>query len=168
MGRQGTVEVGGMVSQIGWVQHSPEECDKHYAACDAPPERRRLVQDMPAIAAELLADIPHLESVRSILSLQTHRSDRSARAELQRLAPEVAIGTELLFLAIQFDILETQLGTKEHALETLRSRRDEFEETAFRAFIEAQQRSISSTAVREVSARELVEGMILADDVLTP
>ncbi len=168
MPRQWTVEVAAMVSQIGWVQHSPEECDQHYATRDAPAERRRLVQDMPAIAAELLADIPHLESVRSILALQARRSDRSVRAEAQRMSPEVLAGTELLFIAIQFDLLETQLGSKVDALEALRRRRDEFEEQAFRAFIEFQQLVLASSAVRLIKAKELLEGMILADDVLTP
>jgi hypothetical protein len=168
MPRQWTVEVAAMVSQIGWVRHSPEECDKHYSANDAPSERRRLVQDMPAIAAELLADIPHLESVRHILALQARRSDRSVRAEAQHCAPEVMIGTELLFIAIQFDMLETQLGSKEDALEALRKRKEEFEENELRAFVEAQQRTLKNVSVRAIKTSELVEGMILADDVLTP
>lgn len=168
MASRWTVEVAAMVSQIGWVQHSPEECDRQYATPASLPERRSLVQDMPAIAAELLANIPHLGSVRSILALQVRRSDKSVRAEALRLGPEVFLGMELLYIAIQFDILETQLKSKESALESLRQRKDEFEEPVFRAFVEAQLRAIASSAVRVIRAKELLEGMILADDVLTP
>jgi len=167
-GQQWTVEVAAMVSQIGWVQHSPEACEKQYSTSEAAPEGRRLVQDMPAIAAELLDGIPHLDSVREILKLQLRRSGGMFRSDVHAQTSDVLLGAELLFLAIQFDILETQLASKEAALDRLWSRREEFEASVFRAFVQSQRRMLASSSECAITARELVEGMVLADDVLTP
>lgn len=161
-----TVEVAAMVAQLGWVQGLPEEARP---AAGAPPaERRRLADDMPAIAAELLQNIPHLEAVREILTLQASKHARRPLPEQPRHAPHVLIGAELLFVATHFDALESELGSKPAALARLRELGARFEPAVLRAFVEAQARSIASSTARCLSVAELRPDMLLCEDVRTP
>ncbi|MCC6409991.1 MAG: response regulator [Planctomycetes bacterium] len=161
------VEVAAMVSQLGWIEGAPDESGPIPGAKRSAPERRRLSDSMPAIAAELFRNIPHLEGVRQILTLQT------ARKMSRSIDPEVAydshvqIGAELLFIAAEFDALEEELGSRALALRHFRELSARFEPRAFEAFLDTQMRAIEGSTNIELRVAELLPDMVLTADVLT-
>lgn len=91
------LELAAMLSQIGCLAVHPETMEKSLAGQALTPEEQARFAEHPQVAARLLAHIPRMEKVRSIIAGQSLQPD-AAQAD-----PEARLGSELLHLAIALD-----------------------------------------------------------------
>jgi response regulator RpfG family c-di-GMP phosphodiesterase len=158
------VEVAAMLSAIGAVILPAETVEKLYENRPLTLPEQVMVKRVPAVTEQLLGNIPRLEPVREILSFLESRYDGEGGT---RKGPDLPLGARMLRIALDYDALETQGITSGAALETLRSRKGQYDPdlvTAFAAMLGAQQ---EKAVVRELKLALIRPGMVFMEDVRT-
>lgn len=158
------VEVAAMLSQLGHIMLPDEIAEKVYFARALTLDEQQLVAKLPSITEQVIANIPRMETVREILA--------SYQKPLCRLpsgpdAEVVRRGAQVLRVATDFDVLESQGDSSAEALEVLRQREGTYEQDVLEALAASLDVARVEGEVQEVAAAELVAGMVLAEDVRT-
>jgi response regulator RpfG family c-di-GMP phosphodiesterase len=158
------VEVAAMLSAIGAVILPAETVEKLYENRPLSLPEQVMVKRVPAVTEQLLANIPRLEPVREILAFLEMRFDGEGGA---RKGAALPLGARMLRIALDYDALETQGIESNAALETLRSRKGQYDPdlvTAFGVMLGAQQQQ---AVVRELKLALIRPGMVFMEDVRT-
>jgi CheY-like chemotaxis protein len=159
------IEVAAMVSQLGWIQVSPETCQRVYRGEALSADEQDLVNRTPGVALDLLDGIPHLDPVRAILAHLLALRTQRARPEPSDVSAEAARAASILELCLEFDLHESGCGSTKTALLELRDVWTERDHELFRALARSR---FESPADREPLPIQAVRpGMILGEDVLT-
>jgi DNA-binding response OmpR family regulator len=116
------------------------------------------LERMPVMAERLLAQIPRLETVRQLLR---HAGPDDEAGPSEAGSPQA----NLLRVAIDYELLESQDLDPETALATMRSRGDRYDPELLRHLAEALGARASSRQLREVRLHGLDSEMTLAADV---
>ncbi len=157
------IEVAAQLSQLGCIQLSAQVAEKVYFGQPLSSAEQAQVRRIPALADQLLANIPRLEPVREILAAL----DQWSEAPEPRLAPargEPPLGTRLLKAAIDLDSLEaTGMGAAE-ALSVLQARLGAYDPRVLEALGEEVGRRTATTIV-ELGLDQIEPGMLLVEDV---
>lgn len=153
-------ELAAMLSQIGCVTFPPEILDKIYVQTSLTSEEERMYNAHPSIGQELLANIPRLEIIAQIVAGQIYPSTfpvvpAAATTEESR----VALGSQLLKLALDFEQLSTHGLSPQAALSVIRSRNDTYNPYLINALESICQKTIDRGS-KEVTIKELKIGMI--------
>jgi HD-GYP domain-containing protein (c-di-GMP phosphodiesterase class II) len=156
------IEVAAMLAPIGTVTLPPEVVEKLYQGGALTSAEEAMVKRVPAVTEQLLANIPRLEPVREILLYQHARFDGEGGT---RKGADLPIGSRLLKLVTDFDVLETQGTRRALALDTLRSRRGWYDPELLAAINALLGSAEQQVVVEEVSLSGLVPGMCFAEDV---
>jgi response regulator RpfG family c-di-GMP phosphodiesterase len=158
------IELAAMLSQLGHIALPAETAHRLYFNQPLSIEEEKLVQQLPAVTERLVGNIPRLELVREILATYTkpHASTAAREHDEEQL---VAIGAELLRVATDFDVLESQGSSVESALRTLLGRAGTYSKRALDSLAAVRTGPGDAPQVRELAPSELCEGMILAEDV---
>jgi len=157
------VEVAAMLSQLGCITLPAETLENVYYGRPLSEDEAKMVAHLPAVAEQLLGHIPRLEVVRAILASypRSHRrpeSTDSAQALVHR-------GAQLLKIASDFDLLETQGHTRSHALDIMRGRIEQYDPVVLRELDAIRGCDIAREEIRELPLAALRVGMVLAEDV---
>ena len=104
-------EVAALISQIGCIALPTDILNKKHAGIELTAEENQMYLNHPKVGASLLADIPRLESVVGMISEQLRRYD--AFTEELSADEEIAIGAQILRVALDYDLLLFQ-GRKHH------------------------------------------------------
>jgi len=161
------VDEAAMLSQLGFVTLPPELAEKVYYGATLTPDEQKLVSRLPAQTEELLGNIPRLDDVREILKTYSkiNRPDPAVQTDPRRRV--VAIGAQLLRLAVDFDALDAAgKATQGEAVETLRGRVGVYDREMLDALAAIRGKS-NVAQVRELSVIQLRAGMVVAEDVKT-
>jgi response regulator RpfG family c-di-GMP phosphodiesterase len=150
------VEVAAMLSQIGAVTLPPETAEKLYEGRELGPAEHEMVARMPLVAQRLLANIPRLERVRTIIA-------RHERLFVQ--ATDAPVGARILKIAVDFDALTAKGTDPRLAVETMTGRVGWYDEELLARFAKRFGADATARTVREVMVADLVEGMRFAADV---
>lgn len=156
------LEIAASLSQLGAVAMAPELLDK--LANDHPLDdsEQALVSQQYRVAAELIGQVPRLESLARCVALQTEGEAASGSD-----APLVRRNAALLQIAITFDHLVNDRGmSRSDALCSLLSTDHNYDPIA----VEAIQKVVAKHDARrviEVEISELCVGMQLIEDVVT-
>lgn len=152
------VDVAAMLSQIGSLSLAHETIEKLHYGRDLTAEERKKVSEVPLVAARLLGNIPHLETVRAILggAWEERRTN---------VSETVRTGSQILRIASDYDTLEAHGLTLEAAIDTLRAREGRYDSAILDAFAEARGMAALTQEVSELSLRELKPGMLLVEDL---
>jgi hypothetical protein len=110
-----------------------------------------------------LNGIPRLETVRGILASYARAFKGSPRPSLHDDA--VYAGAQLLRIAVDFDIAESQGAGPVRALEKLRTNAEAYDPAVFATLVALRGASAGPPSMREINLSHLVVGMVLADDV---
>jgi len=153
------LEIAALSSQLGYIVLPHELCEKLASGAPLDDDESILVQRAPAMAAQLLANIPRLEPVRDILSRLT--SPPARRPDATGTAKLVGIGTHALKLALDVDDLEVSSGTRDPLL----PRPATYDPEVLEAYLAVRATRLASRHIREVAVTGLGVGMVLADDV---
>ena len=145
------VEVAAMFSQIGYVALPPKTQEKIYRGACLTHAEVEMVDRIPAVVEQLLANIPRLELVREILRLYPRDYAGSGSAATTTMGQDLPWGARALKIALDCDILESESESDNHPFDILRSRIGCYDPVILETFAEIRGRS------RERGARARVE-----------
>jgi response regulator RpfG family c-di-GMP phosphodiesterase len=169
------LEVAAMLSPIGTVTLPAETVEKLYDGRPLSQAEQAMVKRMPMVTEQLLANIPRLEPVREILALLDARFDGdqpppsagglpTASTTTVRKGADLPLGSRMLRLVLDYDLLECQGLDRKVALDTLRGRRGQYDPDlvdALAVLLGAQDKQV----VEELGLALIHPGMVLMDDV---
>jgi len=148
------VEVAALLSQIGSVTLDADTLDRWYHSKELSAHEREQVARLPEIAQALLAEIPRLDTVRSILRRQYEAFDQTG----------LPIAAAIQAIVRDFDALITEGHAPEAALSKMDARGARYGVELMNHF-----RTIRGVALQDVmqemQLREVAESMTFAADV---
>lgn len=158
------LEVAAVVSQLGFVVLPAEVAEKLYRGDELNRAEREIARQLPRVGASLVAEIPRLEAVcEMVLGIDREWSgDPLPHTSNGRMS--TIVGSQLLRLAQEFDVLQTEGLVVKEAVEELRG---QFESRLFDAFASLfEKKPVEEKTV--VAFRDLQLGMVIVEDVRTP
>jgi HD-GYP domain-containing protein (c-di-GMP phosphodiesterase class II) len=120
-------EVAALLSQIGCVTLTADMLDKVYASVPLDHDEQQIYSAHPTVARNLLSKIPRLESIAQMVANQ--QTPFHMHPALDTLTGEewnIAFGSQVLKVALDFDQFVVNGITKHAALEHMRKRIDEY------------------------------------------
>lgn len=158
-------EIAAMLSQIGCVTVPQEVLEKVLTNIPLTPEEREMFNSHPSIAYSLLSKIPRLEIVSKIIAGQLNPVASASEMNFAT-GDVVALGAQILKIALDFDQLYETGTSTEKAIERMLGRPDQYDPNIVSAL-----RNISSSSsgmqVKLVTVPDVTLGMILAENVYT-
>lgn len=158
------VEVAAMLSQLAHITLSPKTAESVYFGRPLSGEEQRQVDHLPAVTQQLLANIPRIDAVRTILDASARAHEASADGSVS----EVARGRQILQVALDFDALESQGNNAALALDTMLGRGERYALEVIQALRALRGNLSTGETIKEVPAAQLLVGMLLAEDVFLP
>ncbi|MCC7073432.1 MAG: response regulator [Deltaproteobacteria bacterium] len=158
------VEVAAMLAQLGVISLPAETIDKLGGQLPLTDDEQKMVAKLPAVAEQLLANIPRLEPVRAII----------AAAAAPTIAPpppgdvkkeQLARWAHVLRIAQDFDVLEAEAGSLAQAIDTMRGRAGRYPPDLVAAIATVRAVGAGGDDVRELALAALRPGMVLAQDL---
>lgn len=160
------VETAAMLSQIGCVILSEEAIKKLYQGWELAGEDAQLFDMHPMIASQLLGHIPRMEQVAEIIVYQEKHFDGSGNPKDLRQGETIPLGSRILKVVLDFDILESKGNRKDKVLEKLKHRSGWYDPVVLKS-LEYILGVGAKYVVKNVTTGELKIGMILSEDVST-
>jgi len=160
IGEKWPVEVAAMLSQIGHVTLPPATQEKMYRGVPLSDSERRMLDRMPKVIEQILANIPRLETVREILRRHFQKFD-SAPAS----GDIASWGARALKVAVDYDVVEGEPGANKHPFDILRSREGWYDPAILEALAELHGSRHQEVVVQELHLLELAVGMVFDEDV---
>jgi response regulator RpfG family c-di-GMP phosphodiesterase len=159
------VEVAAMLSQLGAMTLPPETAEKLHLGTALSPEEQKMAARAPAVAEQLVRNIPRLDGVADILAAQGRRRKGGEALAVDFRAADVEAAAQLLRAAGDFDVLESQGSSVALAIDTMRGRSDRYEPRVVEALAELRAAQSAAVGIREVYLSTLCSGMVFVDDV---
>lgn len=150
------IEIAAMCSQLGAVTLTPTVVDKLRMGARLSEVEQAMVDRIPQVSVDLLADIPRLDGVRAILN-----------ASKTWTADSAPFGAKLIHLATYIDEMETRNQPFEAILASLRSEERSYGERLLAAVTALKRTGDQAQDLVEVVRDDLQPGMVLAGDVVT-
>lgn len=155
------IEVAAMFSQLVTVALAPESQERFQRGAPLDDDEKAAASRGARLVEKLLADIPRLEAVHAIML-----EERRLRTPLHKPRdPATALGAEVLRIARDYASLIGQGLVADRAIEALRARGERYDAKVLDAL--GRTEIVAESAVKEVSVRGLLVGMILAEDLYT-
>jgi response regulator RpfG family c-di-GMP phosphodiesterase len=154
------VEVAAMLSQIGYVTLPPGAQERIYRGEPLSKAEQQMLDRMPNVIEQILANIPRLETVRDILRGHFLKFERTPAS-----ADIASWGARALKIAVDYDRVEAERGAKMHPFDVLRSREGWYDPVILQAFAELHGSRRQEVLVQELRLRELAAGMFFDEDV---
>jgi len=158
-------EVAAMMSQLGCVTLDTETLEAVYAGKRLSAEEQARYDTHASIAGELLSNIPRLEAVAHMIANQDS-APPSSPAGVDLKQDPVALGAQILKVAIAYDQLSSGGTGHENSLRRLLSRPEQFARLVVDALANLELETPGMDA-RTLTISELECGMVLQQDVRT-
>jgi len=158
-------EVAGMMSQLGCVTLDTETIEAVYAGKELSAEEQARYDTHAIVAGELLSNIPRLEAVAHMIAKQ-HSAPPSSPAGVDLKQDPVALGAQILKVAIAYDQLLSGGCGHEVSLNRLLSRPQEFAPLVVDALGDLEP-EIQGMEARKLILSDLECDMVLQEDVRT-
>lgn len=149
------VEVAALLSKIGCVSLDADTLSRWYHGQELTMEECAHVDRLPEIAEALIADIPRLGGVRTILRRQYEPFDANG----------LPIGAAIVAIVRDFDELITEGKEPEHALATMDGRKGRYSFDLLQHFREIREVHSSNDTVQQMLLSQVAESMVFAADV---
>jgi response regulator RpfG family c-di-GMP phosphodiesterase len=160
-------EIAAMLAQIGWVTLPAETASKLYHGATLSASEQAIVDNLPALTEQLLANIPRLEPVREILQYQDKHYDGQGPPHDRTSPHAIPWGARALKAALDFDVLESQGYSVQVALDTMRARKGWYDPALLEAIARLQGDKPREATVVDLHLHEVRPGMVFAQDVKT-
>ncbi|OHB67422.1 MAG: hypothetical protein A2V70_17360 [Planctomycetes bacterium RBG_13_63_9] len=160
------IEIAAMLSQIGCVALDEEVLEKVYRREELTLSEREVFETYPKVGRDLLVNIPRLGQVAEIVAYQEQRYDGRGFPQDGRCGEDLPLGSRILKVALDFDTLTSTGNDAQVALAEITGSTGVYDPAvvaALRAVLEIPDVHV----IRRVRVCELVDGSILADDVLS-
>jgi response regulator RpfG family c-di-GMP phosphodiesterase len=159
-------ELAALLSQVGCITLPEAALKKLYLGQSLSEDELQLFEKHPSIASNLLSHIPRLQKVAEIIQYQEKHFDGSGIPEDDRRGENIPLGSRILKVALDFDVLEQKKNSTSHALHILKERNGRYDPVILQA-MEKALKAEDSYAVKEISVSGLRPDMILEKDVFT-
>lgn len=161
------VEIAAMMAQIGWVTLSQEMTSKLYRGVTLSESEQAIMDKLPGVTEQLLANIPRLEPVREILRYQGKHYDGHGLPDDQACGNSIPWGARALKAATDLDVLEAQGFQGAMALDALRARTGWYDPGILDRLQKLRGDEQSHGAMMQLPLHQVQAGMIFAEDVKT-
>ncbi len=158
-------EVAALLSQIGCVTLPPDMLDKFFARMPFSAEDAEMFANHPKVGQNLLVNIPRLGPIAKMIGSQ-QKSFHSYPPIIEMTEEErtVALGGQILRIALDFDQLIVSGKDHLEALRILRTRRDNYNPDLL-GVLETLPVSRGGQSVKVIKAKELRISMIADQDI---
>jgi CheY-like chemotaxis protein len=165
IGQSWQLEAAALLSQLGYFAESPTLAEKIYYGRALSPAEKQRADAVPGNAMRLLEHIPRLEPVIQILAALEWTDEQLARAG-ERM---VGVGSRMLCVALEYDMLTTQGVPKEQVMPRLRARESRVGAKVLDAVAAMLGATESADTEPDISAplRNAVPGMRLREEIRT-
>jgi len=116
------IEVASLLSHIGYITLPQATIEKIYYGQPLTEEERKQAEKVSVVSEHLISTIPRLEEIRAILLNQEKHYDGGGFPDNGLAGEGLPLGSRILKICLDFDLLESQGLTQSLAMETLRSR----------------------------------------------
>jgi response regulator RpfG family c-di-GMP phosphodiesterase len=158
------IELGAMLSQIGCVIVPEATLKKAFEGKALLTDELRMYLSHPLVGRDLINRIPRLEEVAEIIAYQEKLWSGGGIPRDTKKGSEIPLGSRLLKIALDFDILKAAGHTSLDAYTELMKRTNWYDPDALKALRSVLDLEISYE-VRAVNIDQMTPGMILAEDV---
>lgn len=157
------LEISALMSQIGCITLPNEILNKLFAGRELDEDEDTMYRNHPAAGAKLLQNIPRLENVVGIIANQLKTYEEIE--EDSSLSYEVAMGAQVLKIAIDHDLLQFRGLSHSAAVGEMRKSGSLYNEQVLRALqsikvIEEHNRVVS------LNVRDITIGMVAEEDIV--
>lgn len=160
------IEVATLLAHLGWVTLPTSTVAKLHLGAELAPGEDMIVRRVPEIAAQLLANIPRMEEVQSILMYQNVSYDGYGSPVPSILGERIPLGARLLKAATDFDMLESRGLSAAEAIGTMQAHASTYDPNVLRTLHEMQQGLTITGVVRQMAISEVTPGMVFAQDIV--
>jgi response regulator RpfG family c-di-GMP phosphodiesterase len=160
-------EIAAMLAQIGWVTLPAETTSKLYHGAALSASEQAIVDNLPALTEQLLANIPRLEPVREILRYRDKHHDGQGPPHDKTCGNAIPWGARALKAVSDFDVLESQGYSVQVALDTMRARAGWYDPAMLGALEKLRGEKPRDTTVMKLPLHAVQPGMVFAQDVKT-
>lgn len=158
-------EMAALLSQIGCITLSPELIDKMYARVPLTQNEQEIVLAHPAVAYNLLTQIPRLEAIAQMIANQKKPFKSFSTAEgLTEEEKYINLGSQILKTVLDFDQLVMSGLTKLEALTSLAQRTSEYNPNLVAALSSFRLDEVGEL-VKTLRIKELTTGMTAEKDI---
>jgi response regulator RpfG family c-di-GMP phosphodiesterase len=157
------IELAVQMSQLGVVSLPPTVAQKVEDGTHLTETEQAMVDNLPAVAEELISSIPRLAPVAEAIHYSRKGYDGSGTPDDGVAGDRIPFGARLLRLVQDRDVLIAQGSSPSVALATLRSMPGPYDPALLEGLVAAD--SAAAGAIRGVMMAELQIGMILATAV---
>ena len=151
------------MAQLGIVSLPPTVAGKLDTGAELTPAEQAMVEQLPAVAEQLISSIPRMEPVAASIHYSRKGFDGSGTPDDTVAGDRIPFGGRLLRLVQDHDALLLHGMSPTVALATLRTRAELYDPALLAAF--AKTAAATSEAVRGVMLADLQSGMVLAAPV---
>lgn len=156
-------ELAAMLSSVGFI-NVPTECIERYlAGADLSKEEAKMIAAVPQTAGMLLANIPRLSTVASMITRQSIPDGSPLNFAAQDPGEMIRIGAKLLKIITDFDLLLVRRYEPEDAINLL-SKNSAYDRTLL-DMLTTIDLPRKKSSVLYVKFNELRKGMIIDDDI---
>jgi response regulator RpfG family c-di-GMP phosphodiesterase len=168
MEKEWEVEFAAILSQIGCVTIPGEILEKKYRGELLSEDEEKLFLEHPQTGGDILSNIPRLEGIAEAVSYQEKQFDGGGVPVDDKKGIDIPLIARILKVALDFDAMVTSGKSKIQALSEMRKNVGWYDSI----ILEAQAAEVSSIikgfyVKREIMLKDIVPGMVLADDVKT-
>lgn len=160
-----SIEVSAMLAHLGYATLPIATVLKVHEGKPLLSNEQRMVEQMPGIAARLVASLPRMEGVQAVLVHQNLPFEGEGAPGARPRGRDIPLGARMLRLASDYDALEVRGLPHDEALEELAARRGQYDPE----LLEALRLYLASSApvqrTRVLRVRDLEAGMVLAEDL---
>ncbi len=157
-------EVAAMLSQIGCVTLPPELLEKLADGELLTTDEQKLLNTYPKVGFNLLNKIPRLENIAKMIEQQHRSFNEFGNGSKNIKQDEIAIGAQVLKVAIDFDLLISEGNPKTKALEKM-SRKQGVYNPKLIDLINNLNLFNDEKGVRSITLKEIHFGMVAYEDI---
>jgi len=157
-------ELAAQLSQIGCITMPTEILNKVYYGKELTDEEQKLYQSYPAIGAELIARIPHLESVSGMIA--KHQEPLAQEGPIEpRKRDAIVIGAQLLKITIDNIQMVNSGMSQESVIQQMRNNKKTYDSVLVDILAEVLGINALEQIEKKVTIEDVFPGMILNQDV---
>ena len=156
-----------MLSQVGTVTLPTDTLDKLLSGYDLEDHEAELFDNHPSVTEHLIERIPKLEEVAKMVGGQMNAFEPSNMTGDIRLEPRASTGSNLLSVAVDFDLAVSRGLDHQQALAELSEQAEDYDPRILDA-LAAVEILPPKRVSRMAKLDDLATGMIIEDDIKSP
>lgn len=158
------IQISGMLSQIGSMTLPPQTITKIFQGDLLTGEEQSMVDRIPQVVDDLLANIPRLEPVRQILIYAGKNFDGTGLPKDSIKESAIPMGARIIKIVRDFVMLESRGHPASYALDIMVNQKGYYDSAVLKTF-SALFGSITHQKIQDLSIKALRPGMVLSESI---